>query len=182
MKMIKLHMCIWLLLASLPSICHAQSDFESFYNKKKKYKDALVKEVISADTIRLKNNEIVKLIGLRAPKTPRHKENVERDEFGFIIKGKGPIFDTVEEMALAYTIKLLEGKKVRLEFDINRKDEDFITTAYVYLIEGDVFANTEILKEGYAFLKISPPNTKHVDELRAAYREAYKEKRGLQNN
>jgi endonuclease YncB( thermonuclease family) len=41
-------------------------------------------------------------------------------------------------------------------------------------------ANAELLRMGFVKLRIVPPNVKHEQQLRAAYQEAKKEKRGLQ--
>jgi endonuclease YncB( thermonuclease family) len=48
------------------------------------------------------------------------------------------------------------------------------------LLDNELFVNAEILRQGFAFLQIRPPNTKYSKELREAYTEARLEKRGLQ--
>ena len=75
----------------------------------------------------------------------------------------------------------VEGDKVRIEFDRNKKNKDFDTLAYVFLEEENLFINAEILRLGYAHLQISPPNMKYASELREAYQEARREKRGFQS-
>jgi micrococcal nuclease len=137
-----------------------------------------VERVISADTIQLQGGERIKLIGLRAPEIP-HLENRERNEFGMVVQQITPL-KTIEEKAYAFVHSLLYGEYVRLELDVSTKDEHFRTLAYVFLKKDNTFVNGEIIRHGYAHLSIQPPNTKYVDLLRDAYREARSEKRGLQ--
>ena len=92
-------------------------------------------------------------------------------------------FDDVRaDQAFNFIKELLEGKRVRLEFDEQKKDIDQKTLAYVFLIKTNLFVNKEILRQGFAYLHISPPNTKYENELKKAYKEAAQEQRGLQNN
>ncbi len=141
------------------------------------YQKVKITRVVSADTIELENGERVHLIGLKAPKPPK-KKKVEKDEFGFVVENVDP-WTPVEEEAFDFAKRFLEDKYVRLEFDIDKRNEGY-TLAYVFLIDGNVFANAEILKHGFADLQITPPNLKYADTLREAYREAKKEQRGLQ--
>jgi len=79
--------------------------------------------------------------------------------------------------ALAYTVQLVEGKKVRLEFDKQRKDKQRRLLAYVYV--GDLMLNAEIVRQGYAQVVTSPPNVKYQEMLLQLQREAREAKRGL---
>lgn len=169
-----------ILLAAAPPV-FAQSDFDLFLNPSQ-YQDVLIEKVLSADTFTLESGEKIKLIGLNAPEPPpRRKTSVDRDPLGFPIPEKADPLKTVEERAFEFARRLLEGKRARLEFDAYRKDEDHRNLAYAFLIEGNVFVNAEILRQGYADLRIQPPNTKYALELREAYAEARREKRGLQS-
>jgi len=162
---------------------HAETAFESALGIQKS-QEAIVQEVVSADTIVIessfKNGEKVRLIGLKAPEPPEREETKERDEFGFVIPEKARPFTPIEEEALNFATKLLEGKKVRLEFDVSKKNDELVTTAYVFLLDDNTFANQEILRQGYAHLSIQPPNLKYAEKLKEAYKEARQEKRGLQ--
>jgi len=163
----------------------AESNFDFFFKRSNQYKEVVVQEVISADTIvienYLKKGEKIELIGLRAPKPPRNKRrNVERDEYGFVIKKKASPLKTIEEEALAFAKELMEGKRLRLELDVQKNSDDHNTLAYAFLIDEDIFVNEEILRQGFANLQIMPPNKKYAERLREAYREARKEFRGLQ--
>ena len=62
--------------------------------------------------------------------------------------------------------RLVEGEKVRLVFDAERRDVYGRLLAYVYV--GDVFVNAELVRAGYATTLTIPPN----DQLRRALRPA----------
>ncbi len=152
--------------------CADEPLFRSLSSKE----EGIVDEVLTADTIRLKNKKIIKLIGLKAPEAPPKRKS-ERDEFGFIIEEKDPT-KTTEERAFDFTQKLLNQKEVLIEYDVQRRNDSFDLVAYVFL-KDDTFANAEILRQGFAMLSIRVPNTKYEEILRDAYKEARKEKRGL---
>jgi modification methylase len=81
-----------------------------------------VKEVISPELIRLNNDLVVRLIGI--------KQNPE-------INGK----------ASEFLINKLKGKKVFLKYDEIKHDSENHLMAYLYL-ENKTFINTHLLKEG----------------------------------
>lgn len=91
--------------------------------------------VIDGDTILLAGNEKVRLIGVDTPETRDEDRPVQY--FG--------------KEAYEFTRNLVEGKKVRLEYGMNRKDKYGRTLAYVYLEDG-TFLNAEIIKQGYGYL------------------------------
>jgi len=71
--------------------------------------------------------------------------------------------------ATAFTRRMVQGKKVRLEFDqanahIVHKDKYKRTLAYVFLGDG-TFLNAEIIKQGYGFAYTRFP-FKYLDEFR----------------
>jgi len=163
----------------------AQTNFDLLFGAAKDYQDVVIKKVLSVDTFLLESKERIRLIGIRGPELPLKKkqEREQQGEMGFIMERGyqevSPV-DSIETIALDYTKQLLENKHVRLEFDVLRKSDDHRTLAYVYLNEDDTFVNAEILRQGYANLSIQPPNTKHAEKLREAYKEAREERRGLQ--
>ena len=159
----------------------AESNFEYFFKNSTAYKDVVVERVIRTDLIELESGEKIRLIGLNSPSESRRKEMPERDQHGFVVEEKASPLTSVEDLAYDFVQDLLEKKHVRLEFDTEKNDSDHHTFAYVFLLGNDLFVNVEILRQGYANLQIQPPNLKYSEKLRAAYKEAYKERRGLQN-
>jgi len=150
--------------------------FESHLSDKT-YHSVLVSKVLSTDRFVLESGEKIKMIGVNAPEPPP-REKAKFDSFGFPIRNE-KMEEPIAERALTYTKEVLLGKRVRLEFDVERKSPDFETYAYVFLADG-TFVNEEILKQGFAQLKTAPPNNKYTSKLREAYQEARREKRGLQ--
>ncbi len=56
--------------------------------------------------------------------------------------------------------KLVDGKTVRLEFDVEQRDRYGRLLAYVYLEDG-TFVNAWLVENGYAMVMTVPPNVKH---------------------
>ena len=135
-------------------------------------------KVTNTDTIILENGQRIKLLGI--------------DSFGFpprpIVKydDKGrPIEDatieptiSLEEQAIVFAQSLMEGKKVKLEYDVESRNEQGQKVAYVYLPDGHM-ANVELLRQGFVRFKMRIPNIKYQDMFRQAYQEARKEQRGF---
>jgi micrococcal nuclease len=69
------------------------------------------------------------------------------------------------------TLLSSSGRKVKLEYDVEKKDKYGRILAYLWTTNGEMI-NLLMLKNGYAMLFTFPPNVKHVNEFRAAQREA----------
>jgi hypothetical protein len=76
---------------------------------------------------------------------------------------------------------LVMGKKVRLEYDVQKKDKYGRTLAYVFVRENnkEIMVQTELLRRGLAFLYTLPPNVRYVDVFLAAQKEARANKAGI---
>ena len=103
----------------------------------------------------------MRLIGVDTPETKHPRKPVQY--FG--------------KEASMFIANMVEGKKVRLDFDQNQRDKYKRLLAYVYLEDG-TFLNAEIIKKGYdhAYTKFS---FKYMNEFRNYEREAKIRKRGL---
>jgi len=118
-----------------------------------------VKRVIDGDVLLLVNGERVRLIGIDAPE-----------------------MDTEQgEKAFEFTKKLVEGKRVKLEFDVQEKDEYGRLLAYVFNIQfnENIFINAMIIKAGYATPMTIAPNIRHTNLFKRLYRVAREKKKGL---
>jgi len=124
-------------------------------------KEYVVKKIIDGDTIQLENGDVVRYLGIDAPE--------------LYTKGKGPEFYAQE--AARYNKRLVFLKKVRLEFDAEKKDSYGRILAYVFV--KNIFVNAELVKLGYARANIKPPNLKYKDMLLALQQKAIEEERGL---
>jgi micrococcal nuclease len=73
--------------------------------------------------------------------------------------------------------RLVEGKIVRLEYDVQSHDRYGRLLAYVYL--GDQMVNDLLVSEGFATQLTVPPNVKYAKQFEWRVREARAAKRGL---
>jgi micrococcal nuclease len=114
-----------------------------------------VSKVIDGDTIDLKNNMRLRLIGINTP---------EKNMYFF-------------EEAKVFMEILVLGKQVKLEKDITNKDMYGRYLRYVYL--PDIFVNLEIIKSGFANAYTYPPDVKYTDKFIEAERSARANEAGL---
>jgi len=68
--------------------------------------------------------------------------------------------------------------KVRLEYDVDRRDKYGRILAYLWTSDGKMI-NLLMVKDGAAMLFTFPPNIKYVNELRAAQQEARNKGTGI---
>ena len=120
-----------------------------------------VERVVDGDTIIVSGVGRVRLIGVDTPESVDPRRPVE-----FFGKEAG-----------AFTKRLVDGKRVRLEHDWERTDRYGRTLAYVYLSDG-TFVNAEIIRQGYGHAYTRFP-FKHLDRFRQFEREARQAGRGL---
>ncbi len=148
--------CLVLLLTLLPAPVSSQDDSATVQ----------VVRVIDGDTIQVccvfGDRVKVRYIGIDTPETHHPMRGVE--PYGM-------------EAAEANR-KLVDGKTVRLEFDVQQFDKYGSTLAYVYL-EDDTFVNAWLVEHGYAMVMTVPPNVKHQELFLRLQREAREERRGL---
>lgn len=121
----------------------------------------VVARVIDGDTVRLETGETVRLIGVDTPETKHPQKPVER--FG--------------REASGFTTRVVQGKRVRLEYDQQRQDKYGRTLAYVFLEDG-TFANAEIIRQGYGYAYTRFP-FKYLEQFRCLERKAREGGRGL---
>lgn len=107
----------------------------------------------------------IRLIGVDTPET----RNTGRKVVGYY-----------GQEAKGFVTRMLTGKKVRLEYDVDRFDQYGRTLAYVYLEDG-TFVNAELMKQGYAMVMTFPPNVKYAELFLKLQQEARENSRGLWN-
>lgn len=74
--------------------------------------------------------------------------------------------------------ELVQGAKLRLEYDVERYDQYNRVLAYVFLPDGRM-VNTELVRRGLARVLLKPPNLRFREELVQAQRQAIKARLGL---
>ena len=129
-------------------------------------KEYRVREVIDGDTIELDNGQMVRYIGIDTPETRKRQ-------------GDSWVYapEPYAEKAKEFNRQLVEGKGLRLEFDVQKKDKYNRLLAYCFV--GDTFVNSRILEEGLAVLYTLAPNVKYADMLVKIQQEARQNNRGL---
>ncbi|MDD4899946.1 MAG: thermonuclease family protein [Candidatus Omnitrophica bacterium] len=145
------------------------------FGKSYDYSNIIVQRAVDGDTLVLENGERVRLIGIDTPEL-HPSEKLNRDS-----QRTGQDIGTIKKMgerAYEFTKKLVEGKPVSLEFDVEKYDKYNRLLAYVYLKDG-TFVNAEIVKQGYASLMTFPPNVKYAEMFNKLYSEARENRRGL---
>ena len=127
---------------------------------------APVVRVVDGDTIRVglsSGEEPVRYIGIDTP------ESVKR----------GAPVECFAKRASAYNERLVAGERVRLVYDIERRDRYGRLLAYVYRARDGLFVNAELVRRGYATAVTFPPNVAHEREFRRLARRARMSGRGL---
>lgn len=125
---------------------------------------ALVTRVVDGDTIEVQldgGEEDVRYIGVDTPETVKPGEPVQC--FG--------------KRASGFNHRLVEGKRVRLVFDEERRDVYDRLLAYVYL--GDRFVNADLLRQGLARTLTIPPNDRFAGRFKRLEMAAARAGRGL---
>jgi len=121
-----------------------------------------VARVVDGDTVKVQTGETLRYIGIDTPETKHPKKPVEY--FG--------------KEASAVNKKLVSGKDILVEFDVQQRDKYGRLLGYVFLPDG-TFVNAELVKQGYAKVYTYPPNVKYSSFFRNLQAEAIKHKRGL---
>jgi micrococcal nuclease len=145
------------------------------FGRRYDYTNIYVKRSVDGDTLQLESGERVRLIGIDTPEV--HESNKLSRDSRRTQQDKNTI-KKLGRRAWEFTRNLVEGKRVSLEFDVEKYDRYGRLLAYVYLKDG-TFVNAEIVKQGYASLLTIPPNVKYADLFLQLYQEARLNKRGL---
>ena len=136
-------------------------------DKKDKYIYYNVKKIVDGDTFWVDDGSPkglkIRLIGIDAPES----KNSRTKEMAYLGRE-----------ASDYLTSLIDGRKVRLEYDAGQFDKYGRTLAYVYLEDG-TFVNATLVKKGYATVMTVPPNVKYADTFLKLERKARNQKRGL---
>jgi micrococcal nuclease len=142
-----------LLLGAAPAVAEAPAAF-----------DGVVVRVVDGDTVHVRLGdrvEKVRYIGVNTPEIhhPRKGEQPGGPE------------------AHAVNRRLIDGKRVRLELDVQPRDRYGRLLAYVWV--GQTMINAELVRLGYAQVMTVPPNVRHQALFLKLQRDAREAGRGL---
>jgi micrococcal nuclease len=161
--------CCLLAFSLLTSSCNTESGQKdsAFANTAKGF--VKVKRVVDGDTFVAEDGTPkglkIRLIGVDAPESHASEHKV----VGYY-----------GAEAKAFLTEYLQGKSVRLEYDVTKLDKYHRTLAYVYMPDG-TFLNAELIKRGYATTLTIPPNVKFAGTFVQLQRAARNKKQGLWN-
>jgi len=114
-----------------------------------------MRDVTDGDTMVLNNGRTVRYIGIDTP---------EKDELFF-------------REATEANREMLHGKKISLEYDIERQDRYGRDLAYVWV--DSVLVNAELIKKGLASVYFFSPNLKYRDRFLSVQKQARERKMGI---
>jgi micrococcal nuclease len=126
--------------------------------------DGTVVRVVDGDTIHVRIGarlERVRYIGVNTPEV--HHQ----------IRGEEPGGREASEV----NRQLVEGRRVRLELDVQERDRYGRLLAYVWV--GELMVNAELVGRGYAQVMTVPPNVRYQELFLKLQREARDAGRGL---
>ena len=121
-----------------------------------------VKYVYDGDTILLGNGDKVRYLGINAPE-------IDCDA------GKS---ETMAYAAREFNHRLVSHARVRMEYDIEKRDGYGRLLAYLFLENGDM-VNALLVQKGLAHVLFIKPNIKYKDLFLNCQRRAMKEKLGI---
>ena len=119
---------------------------------------AEVSQVIDGDTIVIEGGFHVRYIGIDTPEVH-------------------PQLEAYGMEALQANRELVEGKEVRLERDVSETDKYGRLLRYVYV--NGILVNAELVRQGLAYARAYPPDTKYQDYLEELETEAREAGRGM---
>ncbi len=121
-----------------------------------------VKKVYDGDTVLLTDGLKVRLLSVNTPE----------------VEGRNKLEEAGGEAAKRWVTEKLTGKKVRLEFDLERKDKYGRTLAYIFTEENE-HINLTLVRLGLAAMNIYPPNLRYLDDFILAQQQAEDSRQGL---
>jgi micrococcal nuclease len=126
--------------------------------------EGTVVRVVDGDTIHVKVGDRVEKVRYIGMNTPEVHHPTRGEEPG-------------GREATEANRRLVSGKRVRLETDVQARDRYGRLLAYVWV--GDVMVNAELVRQGYAQVMTVPPNVRHQELFVKLQREAREAGRGL---
>jgi micrococcal nuclease len=153
-----------LLLVALVLLRPWESLDELWEDEPRSSASAIVTRVVDGDTIEVRLDgriEDVRYIGVDTPET---------------VKPGAPV-DCFGPQASAFNHQMVEGRRVRLVFDVQLRDVYGRLLAYVYL--GDRFVSAELVRRGLARTLTIPPDDRFAGRLKRLEIAASRAGRGL---
>ena len=130
------------------------------------YNNIKVVKVIDGDTVMLSNGKLLRYIGIDCP------EMRINDGDSFI-----ELPQPYAQAACDFNRKMVEGKSVKVEFDVQKMDKYGRLLGYCFT--NNTLVNARLLEEGLAVLYTYPPNVKYLKVLLESQARARNKKAGI---
>ncbi len=127
--------------------------------------DATVRRVVDGDTIELSDGRLVRYLGIDAPEVRR------RDGARWV-----EALEPFAREAMEANRRLVDGRRVRLEYDVQSQDRFGRLLAHVYV--GETLVGEALLREGWAEPLVIAPNVRYAQRFRAVADDARRAGRG----
>jgi micrococcal nuclease len=127
---------------------------------------APVVRIVDGDTVRVRlegRSQPVRYIGIDTPESQR----------------PGTAVQCFARRAAAENARLVRGERVRLVFDVERRDRFGRLLAYVYRVRDGAFVNAALVRDGFARTLTIPPNVRFAERFAALAADARQAGRGL---
>jgi micrococcal nuclease len=128
--------------------------------------DGRVTRVVDGDTVHVRvagRDETVRYIGVDTPET----------------KKPGTPVQCFGKAATAENERLVDGERVRLRYDVERRDRYGRLLAYVYRARDGLWVNARLVRDGFATTLTIPPNVAHARAFRSFEQRAQRAGEGL---
>lgn len=157
-------------LVFLACLVSLVSLFACSIHPQEKWEQVKIKRVIDGDTVELADGEMARYIGIDCPETRR------KTAAGWI-----EVNEPFAHEAKKANEELVLKEPVVFEFDVTKRDKYNRLLVYCYVTEGgkQVMVQSELLRQGLAYLYTFPPNVRYTDVLAESLKEAKENKRGV---
>src|SRR3954454_8506096 len=128
--------------------------------------EAVVTRVVDGDTLHVAmggTDETVRYIGVDTPES---------------VKPSTPV-QCFAKAASAANERLVDGRHVRMVYDVERRDRYGRLLAYVYRADDGAVVTEALVREGYARTLTIPPNVRFASRFATLARQAREARRGL---
>lgn len=168
--------CLLFVFGCFVSVSFAANAKDKHAFENSKYFDVSVKETLSGDVLRLDNDKLLRLIGVDTP------EVVDGNKLQFDSKVSNIPEEVLRVMgneAKCFIEDLIDGKRLRVEFDKKVKDNYGNLLGYVFILPEkhsgeEIFLNVEVIKSGYTYKIDSIPNDRYMSLFDKLHQNAEK--------
>jgi len=159
---VNLILAVTVLLRPAPSPVASPAPTSSSYRETPEI--SVVARTIDGDTVELEDGRRVRYLGVDAPETDANPNLGRAEPYG--------------PEAAAFNRQLVERQVVWLLSDTTDRDDYGRLLRWVFLADG-TFVQAELIRQGYAFVNIIPPDERFADLLRDLEARARAERRGI---